>query len=132
MAYFKIDAKCGHVGKSNYIVKSFYIECNSKKEAASIVRQLPRVKHHHKDAIINVAKINEDDFNKGRLENSNDPYFQATSSSEQRLTCTISLDEIIKESENTKKKKKKAYQKRAILEKDLIKVMSNEIKNIKE
>ena len=36
--YYKVLAKCGHVGRNNYIEKDFFIKANSGKEAAYRVR----------------------------------------------------------------------------------------------
>lgn len=48
MNYYKVLARCGHVKKGRYIEKWFYVEEESKKEAAQIIRNTPRVKHHKK------------------------------------------------------------------------------------
>lgn len=39
MRYFKVEAKCGHVRRNNYILKEFYVKAESKKEAARILLQ---------------------------------------------------------------------------------------------
>ena len=54
--YYEVSAKCGHVRRSKYIVISFGIKAYSKSEAAKKCRQLPRVKHDHKDAILDIIK----------------------------------------------------------------------------
>lgn len=58
MNYYKVRAKCGHVGRNNYIIKPFFVKANDGKEAAKIVRNTPRVKHDHKYAIIDVKEKN--------------------------------------------------------------------------
>lgn len=96
MYMFEVCAKCGHVGKGSYIEKVFAITANSSKEAATIARSLPRVKHHHKDAIRYVMKIDESRYNEIREENSHDPYFQCKSIQEQRELCElIVFDEYV-------------------------------------
>ena len=60
--YYKVLAKCGHVGRHRYITKWFYVKASSGKEAAYIVRYKPRVKHDHKDAIREVVPINYDEY----------------------------------------------------------------------
>ena len=60
--YYKVLAKCGHVGRNNYIIKCFYVKANDGEEAAKIVRQKPRVKHHHKDAIRDVIAIELEEY----------------------------------------------------------------------
>ena len=52
MKLFEVEAKCGHVGRKYFTLKVFPVKANSRKEAAAIVRNIPRVKHHHKDAIL--------------------------------------------------------------------------------
>ena len=44
---FAVICKCGHVGRNNYILITFPVIANSKKEAARIARSIPRCKHHH-------------------------------------------------------------------------------------
>lgn len=55
--FYEVKACCGHVGRGRYIVKSFYLCAESGKEAASIVRREPRVKHDWKYAIAEVRSI---------------------------------------------------------------------------
>ena len=50
--FYRVKAKCGHVGRNNYIVKNFYVVASSGKEAAHKVRYFPRVKHDRKDAYL--------------------------------------------------------------------------------
>ena len=78
MKYFKVAAKCGHVRRGHYIIKDFFVKAEDGKQAAYIVRFLPRVKHHRKDAIISVESIDEDEFIKGREIQSRDLYFKVT------------------------------------------------------
>ncbi len=54
MRYFIVTAKCGHVGRDNYIPIDFAVKAESASKAASYARDLPRVKHDHKDAILSV------------------------------------------------------------------------------
>lgn len=91
MDMFEVRAKCGHVGKSYFIEKSFAIEANSAKEAAAIVRCIPRVKHHHSDAIRYVEKIDEARFKEIKQINSGDPYFQCRNVQEQKAKCSLEL-----------------------------------------
>lgn len=87
MGYFKVIAKCGHVRRNNYVLKAFYIEASSKKEAARIIRYTPRVKHNHKDAIREVIAISLEDYCQGKKVMSEDPYFNVHSRQEQELLC---------------------------------------------
>ena len=60
--YFMVIAKCGHVGRNNYIPVKFAVKAESKKAAAKMVRNFPRVKHDHKDAILDVKQIDYVEF----------------------------------------------------------------------
>lgn len=55
--YYKVLAKCGHVGKGYYFEGKFYIAAETASKAAFKARKFPRVKHDHKDAIISVTPI---------------------------------------------------------------------------
>ena len=97
MKYYQVEAKCGHVGRNNYILKKFYVRAINGKEAASKVRKFPRVKHHHKDAIRSVEDISYEEYLNGLNERSNDEYFLVHSSSEQREKCLDLESQIIRE-----------------------------------
>ena len=58
--FYAVVTKCGHVGNGKYREVTFPINTDSGKEAAEIARWIPRVKHHKKDAIINVTEISYD------------------------------------------------------------------------
>ena len=80
---YAVKAKCGHVGVNYYIEKEFLDFASDGKEAASKTRLIGRVKHHHKDAIIDVRKI---DFDEGRvlwLQNEMDPFLHCKNRREQ-------------------------------------------------
>ena len=87
-SYFAVVCKCGHVGRNNYILITFPVIANSKKEAARIARNIPRCKHHHKDCIREVTKISYEQFLQIEQENNNDPYLKCSCIQEQR---TINL-----------------------------------------
>ena len=84
MQMFEVRAKCGHVGKNLYTEKAFAIKAENAKEAAAIARWIPRVKHHHSDAILSVVAIEIDRFNEIIESNNTDPYFTCHSIQEQR------------------------------------------------
>ena len=81
--YFKVLAKCGHVGKGFYYEGAFYVKSDDAKKAAAYVRTLPRVKHDHKDAIISVEELSKKEFEAGIENRHNQAYFQCINSSEQ-------------------------------------------------
>lgn len=94
MNYYRVEAKCGHVRKSHYIIKSFYVKADSGKEAAAKVRMFPRVKHNWKDAINTVCKISQEEYVYGCVEVNNDLYFKVTNSTEQRFCQCVAYDEV--------------------------------------
>lgn len=83
MRYFLVTAKCGHVGKDYYYKGNFYIKAENGRIAAQIVRDAPRVKHNHKDAILSVRKIEHQEFLIGKQEESKKPYYTCFSKQEQ-------------------------------------------------
>ena len=85
--YFAVEAKCGHVGRKNCIIITFPIIAENRKEAARITRNIPRVKHDHKDAILSVRQISEDEYLSLRDINSSDDYLRCESKQEQRIYC---------------------------------------------
>ena len=87
MSMFEVCAKCGHVGRNNYVEKVFAVVAKDAKTAAKITRQLPRVKHHQKDAIRYVNEIDADRYWEIRNRNEEDPYFKCGSIQDQRRMC---------------------------------------------
>ena len=75
MKLYEVKAKCGHVGRKFYALKTFAVKAENGREAARITRQIPRVKHHHKDAIKEVREIDEIRFAEIIILNEYDPYF---------------------------------------------------------
>lgn len=131
MWYFKVTAKCGHVGRRHYIVKDFYIEANSGKEAALKVRYLPRVKHDRKDAILSVEALTKAEYLIGKALQAEDLYFRVHSSTEQRRCGAVDYDAILPEIEIHKRQKSKNsiyYNKLArIIRKDTQRRLAGEI-----
>lgn len=122
MKHYIVTAKCGHVGKGYYIPIDFPVKADSKTEAAKIVRDFPRVKHHHKDAILNCREVSFAEFKIIRNRNQTDTYLTCRSSTEQRLLCDIE-NRIIKEPKketrlNRKDKVGYLLKKRRLIEKD--------------
>ena len=87
--YFMVIAKCGHVGKKHYVPIKFAVIAKDGKEAAKMVRQFPRVKHDHKDAILNVNKIDYERYLEIVEMNNNDPYLKCHSRQEQNLIVNL-------------------------------------------
>ena len=78
LGYFEVLAKCGHVGRKHYVLKRFAIRAESANEAARITRNIPRVKHHHKDAIRSVTAVTPERYAEIVRENSADPFSAVT------------------------------------------------------
>lgn len=87
--YYMVIAKCGHVGKSKYIPIKFAVVAENGKAAAKKVREFPRVKHNHKDAILDVKEITLEDFIYINNINTLDPYLQCRSKHEQKLIVNL-------------------------------------------
>ena len=73
----------------NFVSKpvTFAIAAESGKEAAKIGRFMPRVKHDHLMAIVNVVKISYEEYLELKEKNSNDLYLQCSSRQEQNRLC---------------------------------------------
>ena len=82
---FKVTAKCGHVGRDKFYKGEFYVKAQSASEAASKVRNYPRVKHNHADAILGVQEIKHEDYINGRKAIENEIYFHCNSRHMQAL-----------------------------------------------
>ena len=111
MNCYEVKAKCGHVGKSRYLIVAFPIKADNGRDAAQIVRKMGRVKHDHKDAIRSVRKITQEEYDDLVMKNNNDPYLQARNKQEQNETCTA-LDFYTLEEEKEKSIDKKERKER--------------------
>ena len=118
MKYWKVDAKCGHVRKSKYIIKAFHVQAANGSEAADIVRWKPRVKHHDKSAIQKVTEITKEEYEVGLRFQLNDPYFKSHSVQDQRAQC-IGIEYETFYEEKPELYKKKSHAKRHLIQKQL-------------
>lgn len=84
MGYYIVTAKCGHVGRDRFIPIAFAVMAASGAEAAALTRTMPRVKHHHRDAILSVEKTDWFAYAEQRFINSFDPYLLCGNKREQR------------------------------------------------
>ena len=91
MGMYEVCAKCGHVGRYNYVEKVFAVIASDGKEAAAKVRQFPRVKHDQNDAIRYVRKISEERYIEIINMNKMDPFFRCHNIQEQRKTCNMEV-----------------------------------------
>ena len=76
MKMYKVTCKCGHVGRENYLPVDYPVYAYNGREAAFKARFIPRVKHDHKDAILDVKEINYDEFELLEEKNKNDEYLK--------------------------------------------------------
>ena len=83
MAYYLVLCKAGHLGRNHYIPIWYPVEAENGREAAKIARFIPRVKHDHKDAILDCIKTDYEGFLAQIIENAKDPYLQCRSRHEQ-------------------------------------------------
>ena len=95
--YFAVEAKFGHVGRKNCIIITFPIVADDRKDAARIAREMPRVKHDHKDAILSVKQISKDEYLSLKEINSSDYYLRCESKQDQRLFCKNLDSRVIKD-----------------------------------
>lgn len=103
--YFKVTCKCGHVGKEFFIAIDFPIVAQNRKDASAIARYIPRVKHHHKDAIIDCKEITKEEFYTIKNQNKSNPYLRCSNVQEQNMIENLSFR---LEKENNKLFKTKA------------------------
>lgn len=83
--YFKVTCKCGHVGIKHFIRISFPVIAATGKGAAEIARYIPRVKHDHKDAILDCKEISFEQYKELQQINRNDPYLFCKNKQEQEM-----------------------------------------------
>lgn len=95
--YFSVTAKCGHVGRRQFIPIEFGISADTAKAAAKICRLLPRVKHDQKDAILAVREIDSREYASIRRRNDYDPYLHCGSTQEQNLVWEDIENRIVPE-----------------------------------
>lgn len=89
--FYKVTCKCGHVRKKYFIRIGFPINADSRKEASQIARSLPRVKHNHKDAILDCKEIDYEEYLILQNINSMDPYLCCENKQEQNCIANLSL-----------------------------------------
>ena len=97
---YAVIAKCGHVGLGYYIPIEFAVVASSKEEAAALARQLPRVKHHHKDAIQEVREVSMEEYLVIVERNNHDPYLKCKNIQQQKLVFNIIEPRLVVDSHN--------------------------------
>ncbi|WP_443738690.1 hypothetical protein [Treponema sp.] len=111
MKYYKVTAKCGHVGKGFYYPGDLFIKADNGRTAAKVAREMPRVKHDHKDAILNVVEIDYDAYLLGKEVAKTNPYFTCESIQDQyiywdEIEAQILVDDYLEKQSNKKASKK--------------------------
>ena len=95
MAYYLVLCKAGHLGRRKYIPIWYAVEAENGREAAKKARNIPRVKHNHKDAILACVKTNYEGYQRQIEENNNDPYLRCKSRHEQNQIMPLIKDRIL-------------------------------------
>lgn len=85
--YYAVTTKCGHVGRGKYTEITFPIEASCGREAASIARYMPRVKHDLKYAIVDCVEVSYEEYLNLQEINNNNPYLRCKNIQEQNLLC---------------------------------------------
>ena len=100
MNYYLVLCKCGHVSREFYMPINFCVMAETGKEAAEIARTIPRVKRHHKDAILSVSKVSKEVYDFQNKINVRDPYLLCKSKHEQNEIFDLIKDRLVKENYN--------------------------------
>ncbi len=87
MRYFKVKAKCGHVGRHYFIYKWFYTKAIDGHVAAQKIRNAPRVKHGQKEAISEVIEVTLEDYIQGVKIMQGDSFIQVHNRQDQKIKC---------------------------------------------
>ena len=78
LKYYKVRAKCGHVGREKFCYMDFYIRGKGKREAMDyVLEKCPGVKRQlGKRAIDGVWRVTREKYIEGRKISKEDPYFK--------------------------------------------------------
>ena len=125
MRFYKVEAKCGHVGKNWYFPAAFYITAENGREAAKVARVMPRVKHDHKDAILSVSEIDVDSYVRGKETTLDNPYWFCKNIQEQRIQCRNLEENLVAEVEKTHYLSRRNATRRIINEDDFYYLFKN-------
>ncbi len=114
MQYYIITAACGHVGRGKYISVDFPVTASSVKEATKICRNIPRVKHGHKNAIIKVKTVSYFEYRDQVFSNKENPFLTSKNKKECLMAgfcydCVEDMDNL-KRSTNWKPRNDKQYE----------------------
>lgn len=116
--YFEVEAKCGHVGRTNCVWIRFAVVAESRRDAAKRARMFGRVKHDHPNAIGDVKEVDFESFMVLSAENDADPYLHCKSKREQNqiegFSARIEPDEFNIAKREKKNTRNAAYKLRKI------------------
>ena len=105
--YYLVYAKCGHVGKGNYLEVAFPVYAKTAHDAAQIVLKRPKVKKHLKNAITSVEEINYEDYLNELESFKNNEYIKAHSKKD-LIICELDVSHL----ESSFKQYKKSFSSR--------------------
>lgn len=94
---YEVLCKGGHVGRNHYYPMYIYIMAEDGRTAAAQARRQARVKHDHKDAILQVQKITYAEYLIGKKSLSVNGYFRAHSKQEMYALCPDIENELLPE-----------------------------------
>lgn len=97
--FFEVAAKCGHVGRDKYYEGHFFVKAQNEETASFKVKNRPRVKRDHEDAILWVKEVDELAYIAGCNAMRNNPYFHCGSKWQQKLIYELIKDGIKPETE---------------------------------
>ena len=81
--YYQVTAKCGHVGKRNYVPINFAVRASSASEASQKAKLFPRVKKQLWDSIMACVEISKKEYKDLLKTNRKDPYLNCHSKRDQ-------------------------------------------------
>ena len=116
MKYYIVTAACGHVGHGRYVPIDFPIIAETSRDASRICRNIPRVKHGNKEAIIKVREVSRREYRLQQEANDMNPYLHARNRREflaagKDYSDSRSISELKRES-NWKPRNDKVYESR--------------------
>lgn len=103
MRYYKVYAKCGHVGRGYYVEKCFAVKAVTASDAAVKVLKLPKVKKQLKNAITKIEEVDFETYRILMIENQSDIYLTAHTKSE---ILDVIYNERLRNSYKREKRKK--------------------------
>lgn len=82
--FYIVTVVMGHVGRNKKIIKKLAITAENGRDAASMARYTPRVKHDQKFAIIDCEEVSNEKYVEQKSLNRDDPFFKCKNRQQQR------------------------------------------------